>query len=154
MSTAERPASLRAEVAALLPAGAFLRVDRTERALYVTRADADTAELRSRGWRCEVQGAVAYIAPGLPQLEALRGPVARCPLGAERFASLPPDEALLPLFAALLRACELRPDESRRQRLEKQLRQAIAVALRTGTGGGLEVCAALFARISPSGRPK
>ena len=38
---------LRAQVAALLPDGAFLRVDRTGRALYVTRSDADCAPPRS-----------------------------------------------------------------------------------------------------------
>lgn len=140
-------ASFRTEVASLLPPGAFLRVDRTARALYVTRAEVDCAPLRSHGWRCDVSGSVAFIAPGLPQLESLRASDGEFPFGTARFASLPMDAAVLPLFTSLLRCRELPPTDAQRHKLEKQLRQHIAVALRTRGGGGLEVCAALFVRI-------
>ena len=136
---------LRAQVAALLPDGAFLRVDRTGRALYVTRSDADCAPLTARGWRCVPSGSVTHISPGLPQLEALRAPDIECPFGAQRFSALPADETILPLFTALLAACALPTTDAQRRRLEKQLRHRMAVALRTRSGGGLEVCAALLA---------
>lgn len=144
---------LRAQVAALLPDGAFLRTDRTGRALYVTRSEADCSPLIARGWRCDTSGSVTYISPGLPQLEALRAPDGECPFGAQRFSSLPTDEAILPLFTAQLRACEFPPTDAQRQKLEKQLRQQIAVALRTCSGGGLEVCAALFAACGGNPKP-
>lgn len=156
MSGLDAVRRLRAQVAALLPDGAFLRVDRTGRALYVTRSGPDLAPLTGRGWRCAVSGTVAYIAPGLPQLEALRASDIECPFGARRFSSLPADESVLPLFTALLAACELPPTSDRRRALEKQLRQQMAVALRTRSGGGLEVCAALLAscgREPVPGRP-
>lgn len=141
------PLSLRAEVAALLPDGAFLRVDRTGRALYVTRSGADLTQLCQRGWRCERTESIAFLSPGRMQLDALRSQMpihGDLFLNASRFDMLPTDEALLPLFTSLLRAHELPPVDSQLHTLEKQLRQSVALALRTHRGGGLEVCTMLF----------
>lgn len=137
-------AALRAEVQAILPENAFLRIDRTGQALYVVVAD-DLALslLRTKGWTCECAGRVHRISPGGDHLTRMRALVDPHPQWAA-FTARPTDSAILPLFSALLRALELPPVPSARNKLEKQLRQSAAVALRTGSGGGLELCHNLF----------
>lgn len=134
----------RAELEALLPDGARLRVDRTGRALFAEIPAHPAPEpLLSRGWRWQTIGNASLISPGTAQLQALRA--AAPPREETRsFRDRPPDPDVLPLFTALLRACELPPQPAERSALEKRLRQQMAAGLRTRGGGGLEVCAALF----------
>ena len=139
--------TLRGEIAALLPPKTFLRIDRTGRALYAAAIDDEMLlHLRESGWVCTPAGSICLIAPGAAHLEALRAHAAPSPQW-QRFAALPADEALLPLLTALLRAAELPPPTAVIAQLEKQLRQAAAVALRTGAGGGLELCETLLQQI-------
>ena len=140
-SLRQSAAALRAEVVSALPEKAYLRIDRTGNALYAVSGD--TTSLRERGWQCEPRGPVTLLSPGLPQLQALRASAPAHPAAAA-FAARPADPTILPLLAACLRALEMPPVPAARAKLDKQLRQAMAVALRTGTGGGLEVCHALF----------
>jgi len=141
---------LRAEIGRILPDNAFLRIDRTGRALYAIAADdAAISALRQAGWICEPAGRIWLIAPGLDHLTRMRNDVLPHPQW-EIFADRPTDPAILPLFAAMLRALELPPPPSALDKLDKQLRQSAAIALRTGSGGGLELCSALFTKIKPT----
>lgn len=139
--------TLRNEIAALLPQNAFLRIDRTGRALYAAAIDETCiAQLRQAGWVCEISGRICLISPSMAHLEQMRENAAPAPQWV-RFAALPADPAILPLFTAILRALEMPPTPPALQKLDKQLRQATAVALRAGTGGGLELCQTLFSNI-------
>ena len=141
--------SLRNEIESLLPAGTFLRIDRTGQALYAAAIDeATAAHLQDKGWQCTLRGRICLIAPGESHLQSLR---AHASLKSQwqRFADRPADTAILPLLWALLRATEMPPTPADLRKLEKQLRQTTAVCLRTGTGGGLEICETLFRQISP-----
>lgn len=138
---------LRAGITALLPENTYIRVDRTGRALFAVAADADAiAVLTASGWQCEAAGRIALAAPGPAQLHALRGAAPHHP-HTEIFRDRPDDVSLLPLLCALLRAHEMPPTPAAKNKLDKQLRQAMAVALRTGAGGGLEACHYLFATL-------
>lgn len=141
--------SLRDEITALLPPGGFLRIDRTGNALYAAAIDDPTANaLQANGWICTPAGRIYLLAPGLLHFDRLR-PCA-CPSQQwRRFAALPTDSSLLPLLTALLRALEMPPNRPAYRKLEKQLRQATAIALRCHTGGGLELCETLFHAIKP-----
>ena len=134
-------AALRAEVRSALPERSFLRVDRTGSALYVVSASEH--DFAADGWLCQNRGSILLLSPGMAHLETLRKLTPIHPLTAA-FAARPADEAALPILAACLRALEMPPAPSSRTALDKQLRQAMAVALRTGSGGGLELCHALF----------
>ena len=137
-------AALRAEVQTILPENTFLRIDRTGRALYAVAADDDALSLLTQqDWSCECAGRIHLIAPGIRHLSDMRALAHPHPQWAA-FAARPADPAILPLFAALLRAMELPPAPSAYDKLEKQLRRSAAVALRTGSGGGLELCHSLF----------
>ena len=139
--------TLREEIAARLPQNAFLRVDRTERALYAAAMDdAAAASLQSEGWICIPAGRIQLIAPGIPQLQNLRTHAAASPQW-QIFADRPADEAVLPLLSAVLRALDMPPTPPAYRKIEKLLRQTTAVALRTGGGGGLEICETLFRQI-------
>lgn len=139
--------TLRNEIAALLPQDTFLRIDRTGRALYAAAIDDTCAsQLRQAGWTCKISGRICLIAPGTGYLDRMRKDAASAPQWA-CFAARPTDPAILPLFTAILRALEMPPTPSALQKLDKQLRQTAAIALRTGTGGGLELCQTLFSNI-------
>lgn len=138
-------ANLRAEIESILPENAFLRIDRTGNALY---AAGSAPRTENAGWLCTPRGSITLLSPGLPQLEALRTLAPANPLTAA-FAARESDPAILPLLAACLRALEMPPPPSAMARLDRQLRQAMAVALRTRSGGGLEVCHALYCLILP-----
>ena len=141
---------LRAEIGRILPENAFLRIDRTGRALYAVAADEEAiAALRHAGWLCEPAGRIWLITPGIDHLNRLREGAPHHPQW-DIFAHRPADPNILPLFAALLRALELPPTPSVLDKLDKQLRQSAAIALRTGSGGGLELCRSLFTQIKPT----
>ena len=139
--------TLREEIAARLPQNAFLRVDRTERALYAAAMDDVAAKaLQSGGWTCTPAGRIWLIAPGIPQLQQLRAHADASPQW-QRFADRPADESVLPLLCAVLRALDMPPTPPAYRKIEKLLRQTTAGALRTGGGGGLEICETLFRQI-------
>lgn len=141
---------LRAEIGRILPENSFVRIDRTGRALYAVAADDETVSaLRLAGWLCEPAGKIWLIAPGLDHLNRMREGAPHHPQ-CDIFAHRPADPSILPLFAALLRALELPPTPSALNKLDKQLRQSAAIALRTGSGGGLELCRSLFTQIKPT----
>lgn len=140
--------TLRDEIAALLPPNAFLRTDRTERALYAAAMDdAAAARLQAAGWTCTPAGRIWLIAPGTAQLQALRALADPSPQW-QIFADRPADERILPLLCAVLRALDMPPTPPAYRKTEKLLRQTTAVALRTGGGGGLELCETLFRKIN------
>lgn len=136
-------AALRAEIEAALPQNAFLRIDRTSNALYA--ASGNVTSLNETGWVCVPRGSVTLLSPGMGHLQLLRPLAPENPLTAA-FAARPADPAVLPLLTALLRALEMPPPPSALHKLDKRLRQAMAVALREGNGGGLELCHAIYTK--------
>lgn len=141
--------SLRNEIDGLLPPDTFLRIDRTGSALYAAAIEAPAiALLRKHGWTCIPAGRICMISPGVSHLERLRQCAQPSPQW-QKFSTLPPDETLLPLFTALLRASEMPPTPPAHRKLEKLLRQTAATALRCHTGGGLELCETIFNSIRP-----
>lgn len=137
--------NLRKRVGDALPAGAFLRRDRGD-ALYVT----DAPRL---GFADEVPGLRAEAADGLMRLYIKEEILTECDfppdglaLSLARFPQTPATDESLLLFTEGLKILEA-PDEAGHLRYDKKVRQAAAVALRTGGGGGLYACALVLAEI-------
>lgn len=136
----------RAEIAALLPQGAFLRRDRGG-ALYVTNAPALGADMgpaaeawRALGFDVESAPPLMRLTPSSGRiLDMERAPAPDLFAGSlRRFAGLPADGAVRAIFAEGVKCLEA---GSSFDLFDRRLRQAAALALRCGGGGGLYACA-------------
>jgi hypothetical protein len=141
--------NLRARVRAAIPPAAFLRRDRGD-ALYVTDAPRHGFSGEIPGLRAAISSGLMrlYVTPGL--LDAWDFPPDALALSLVRFRSLPPAESALCLFAEGLKCLE-DPNPAAIRAYDKRLRQAAAVALRAGGGGGLYACALLGAELARRG---
>lgn len=137
--------NLRARARAALPARAFLRRDRGE-ALFVTDAP-------RHGWTGEVPGFCMTESGGLARLYIKEETMRECAFSSDkmaqslvRFQDAPADREVIALFAEGIKILEA-PSEKGYLLYDKKVRQAAAVALRTGNGGGLYACALVLAEI-------
>lgn len=137
--------NLRERVRAALPVRAFLRRDRGS-ALYVTDAPRHGFTGEIAGLRAETQGGIARLHIKEEILDAcdfLPDDFAR---SLARFQNAPATGEALALFTEGMKLIEV-PDEAGYLAYDKKIRQAAAVALRTGEGGGLYACALVCAEI-------
>lgn len=138
----------RGEIRPLLPAGAFLRRDRGD-GLYVTNAPAFGAgravalALESLGYCVSLDESRLGMVPAPWRLLALEAnhslPPDAFAASLKRFAGLPVSKEAPALFAQGIKALEA--GGSGAAAWEKRLRQAAALAMRQGGGGGLYACA-------------
>ena len=139
----------RGEIRPLLPPGAFLRRDRGG-ALYVTNAPAagpEAAEklrrtLEEMGYGVTFDGPLLRIVPSAGRVAALERAAPAPPdafsASLLRFAGEPAGPGALRLFARGVGCAETGRDFAG---FDRSLRQAAALALRMGGGGGLYACA-------------
>ena len=148
---------LRSEIAAALPAGAFLKRDRGD-ALFVTDAprlypETDWPGLMAKaGFACAVENGLAHLSPGAVWLKRLEEAFPEPPddlcRSLFRFAGLCPEPESLRLFALGAGFWDGEADDGR---FERQLRRRAAQCLRLNAvepaehprGGGLYACALL-----------
>ncbi len=137
--------NLRARVRAVIPESAFLRRDRGN-ALYVTDAP-------RYGFAGAVPGFRTEAGKGLLRLYIKEEILRACAFSPDdvadtlaRFEDLSATEEALFLFTEGLKLLEA-PDAAGYLAYDKKVRQAAAVALRTGRGGGLSACARLLSEV-------
>jgi hypothetical protein len=133
--------TLRDRVAAELPAGAFLRRDRGD-ALYITDAPRLGWAGVIPGFDVAVRGGIARIIPRAELMGECDFEPDALARELERFRDLPPD--CVKLFSLGIKVLES-PGEVRIAEYDRRIRQAAAVALRSGGSGGLYACALVLA---------
>ena len=153
----EWPRALRAQMAARLPEGAFLRRDAAPEGGWITdagRLGAHPGALRAAGFSVEAGPALWRIRPGRIQAEAFlrRWPE---PLGdladtLLRFRDLPCQGKALHLFALGSRLLE-HATAAERRAYDKQVRQLAAEALRAGPANAY-LCAQVCAMLAEEGQ--
>ena len=137
--------NLRERVRAALPARAFLRRDRGD-ALYITDAPRHGFAGEIAGLRAETEGGIARLYLKEEILNACDLPADEFALSLSRFQNAPATGEALALFTEGMKLLEV-PNEVGYRAYDKKIRQAAAVALRTGEGGGLYACALECAEI-------
>ena len=137
---------MRAAICAQLPNGAFLKRDRG-RALLITNARAIDPDFTAvSGFSMEMRGALTAITPEdtwLLAFECDHTPIGHLSRSLIRFAGQPPARAAIDLFVRGLKLSESRPSTGEIADFDRAVRQAAALALRTGIGGGIYALALL-----------
>lgn len=151
MRTEHLLAEMRGQLRALLPERAFLRRDRGE-ALFISNAPAFAPDITDiPGFIAKKEGMLLHLLPDEGWISRLEEACGEAPdhfcKTLMRFRGTAPDRANLQLFARGVKLLEGRPTDAEISAFDRAVRQAAAVALRDGCGGGLYACAILNCEI-------
>ena len=128
-------------VAAQLPEGPYLRRERGT-ALYVTNAPAKGWAGEIEGFSVDVQGAIARLSVIPDILEKCDYAPDRLACELESFRGTSAEAA--EIFSECMKCIEA-PERALWDKCDRRIRQAAAVALRSGGGNGLYYCALALA---------